>query len=110
MASQQINEVEEAIKDLKNFPRFSSYIILSHDGIVIKWENNIERGRPPMPYEVAVHHAHLVLDLCDKSRRTIGELFEHPDNEVENVRVRTDEYEMIIAQHGNYTLAVLQDM
>jgi hypothetical protein len=30
-------------------------------------------------------------------------------NEVESIRLRTAEYEMIIAQHGNFTLCVTQD-
>jgi len=40
-------------------------------GIVIKYEN--------MEYKRAVHQAHLVLDLCAKSKRYIRELFEPPD-------------------------------
>ena len=29
-------------------------------------------------------------------------------NEVESIRLRTTEYEMIIAQHGNFTFVVMQ--
>jgi hypothetical protein len=31
-----------------------------------------------------------------------------PDHQVESIQLRTDEYEMIIAQYGNYTLVVIQ--
>uniref|UniRef100_A0A7S2XUU9 Roadblock/LAMTOR2 domain-containing protein n=1 Tax=Fibrocapsa japonica TaxID=94617 RepID=A0A7S2XUU9_9STRA len=100
MASQQPNEVEEVIRELKKNPGFDAYVIMNNDGIVIKYEN--------MEYKTAVHHAHLVLDLCTKSKKYIRELFEPPDNEVESLRLRTADYEMIIAQHGNFTLTVLQ--
>jgi len=30
-------------------------------------------------------------------------------NEVDSIRLRTAEYEMIIAQHGNFTIIVTQD-
>ena len=30
-------------------------------------------------------------------------------NEVESLRLKTNEYEMIVAQHGNNTLVVIQD-
>jgi hypothetical protein len=62
-----------------------------------------------MPYAKAVHNAHLILDLCGKSRKKIKELFEPPDNDVESIRLRTDQYEMIIAQHNNFTLIVTQE-
>jgi hypothetical protein len=32
-----------------------------------------------------------------------------PDHQVESVQLRTDDYEMIIAQYGNYTLVVIQN-
>jgi hypothetical protein len=38
---------------------------------VIKYEN--------MDYKRAVHQAHLILDLCAKSKRYIRELFDPPD-------------------------------
>ena len=62
-----------------------------------------------MPYETAVQHSHLVLDLCSKSKKYVRELFDPPDNEVENIRLRTDDYELIAAQHGHFTLIVVQE-
>ncbi|CAN0130412.1 unnamed protein product, partial [Phaeothamnion confervicola] len=98
--TQQPNEVEEAIKDLKRNPGFSSYVIMNNDGIVIKYEN--------MEYGTAVHHASLVLDLTSKAKKYMRELFEPPDNDLESLRLRTPEYEMIVAQHENFTLVALQ--
>jgi dynein light chain roadblock-type len=93
------------VKDLKRHPGFKSYIIMNNDGIVIKWD----QIDTPMPYGKAVQHAHLVLDLCSKSKKYVRELFDGGDNEVENIRLRTDEYELIAAQHGKFTLIVIQE-
>jgi hypothetical protein len=57
-----------------------------------------------MTYRTAVHYAHLVLSLYGKASKYIRDLFEHPDNEVESIRMITKDYEMVIAQHGNFTL------
>lgn len=101
MANQQVNEVDEVIRELKTHHGFSQYAIMNNDGIVIKYEN--------MEYKKAVQHAHLVLDLCAKSRKYMRELFEQYDNEVESLRLKTTDFEMIVAQHGNFTLLVIQD-
>mmetsp|Transcript_14130 Transcript_14130/g.18516 ORF Transcript_14130/g.18516 Transcript_14130/m.18516 type:complete len:123 (+) Transcript_14130:106-474(+) len=100
MANQQPNEVEEVIKELKQNPGFDGYVVMNNDGIVIKWEN--------MEYKTAVHHAHLILDLSAKSRKYMRDLLDPPDNEVESIRLRTVDYEMIVAQHDNFTLVVIQ--
>lgn len=93
-------EVDDVIRDLKRIPGFAAYAILNNDGIIIKYEN--------MSYKDAVHHAHLVLSLCSKASRYMRDLLEAPDNEVESIRLRTNEYEMIIAQHANFTLIATQ--
>ena len=36
------------------------------------------------------------------------DLFDAPDNEVESIRLKTLEYEMVIAQHGNFTVILTQ--
>jgi hypothetical protein len=61
-----------------------------------------------MSYRIAVHHAHQVLALTGKASRYIRDLFDAPDNEVESIRLRTTEYEMIIAQYGNFTVVSTQ--
>uniref|UniRef100_A0A7S2SQX1 Roadblock/LAMTOR2 domain-containing protein n=1 Tax=Rhizochromulina marina TaxID=1034831 RepID=A0A7S2SQX1_9STRA len=101
MASNQTNEVDEVIRELKQNQGFKSYVIIRNDGIVIKYEN--------MDVQKAVQTAHLVLDLCAKSKKYIKELFEPPDNDVESLRLKTLEFEMIVAQYGDYSLVVVQD-
>ena len=54
--------------------------------------------------------AHHITNLYNKSVASIQELFEDPqERHVENVRVRTEQYEMIISSMGSYTLAVFQE-
>ncbi len=66
--SQQPNEVENVVKELKKASGFSAYVIMNNDGIVIKYEN--------MSYQTAVHHAALVLDLAEKSKKYARDLFQ----------------------------------
>eukprot|EP01035_Chromulina_nebulosa_P026027 gene26027-34021_t len=94
------NEVDDTIRDLKKISGFSAYLILNNDGIVIKYEN--------MSYRTAVHYAHVVLSLHSKASKYARDLFDPPDNEVESIRMITKDYEMIIAQHGNFTIVVTQ--
>jgi hypothetical protein len=61
-----------------------------------------------MPYQRAVQHAHHITELYNKSATRIKELFDPDDGPVENVRIRTEEYEMIVSSLGSYTLAVFQ--
>ena len=88
--------VEETIRDLKTIPGFQSYLILNNDGIVIKYEN--------MSYRTAVHYSHQVLGLASKATKYIRDLFDAPDNEVESIRLRTTQSELMIAQQGNFTI------
>lgn len=89
------------VRELKKNPGFSQYAIMNNDGIVIKYEQMNEKK--------SVQYAHLVLDLCAKAKKNIRELFEPPDNEVESLRLKTRDYEMIVAQHGNFTVVVIQE-
>ena len=95
------------MKGLKKLPGFKAYIILNNDGIVIKWDTLSEKNT--MSYQKAVQHSHHILDLCSKSKTHIKELFDPGENHVESIRLRTEEYEMIVAQQGNFTLVVIQD-
>jgi len=99
MANQGINQVDEILKDLQRTPGFKDYIILNNDGIVIR--HTMESN------ERAVQHAHHITELYNKSVAQIQDLFDHPDdNRVENVRMRTEKYEMIVSSIGSYTIAV----
>ncbi|DAZ92955.1 TPA: hypothetical protein N0F65_012996 [Lagenidium giganteum] len=101
MAASAPNEIEEAIKQLKSKPGFSSYILMNNDGIVVKYEN--------LEYREAVMHAYHVLALYGRTRKHIQKLFPDPnENEMEWLRLRTKMHEMIIAQHLRFTLVVIQ--
>ena len=66
--------VDDVIRELKDVPGFTSYLILNNDGIVIKYEN--------MDYKTALHHSHQVLGLTGKASKYIRDLFEANENEV----------------------------
>jgi hypothetical protein len=127
-SQQQMNEIEELIKGLRKCPRFKAYLILNNDGIVIKWD---QEGKP-MPYPKAVQYAHHVMDVFSKSKTFMKELFDvsvvsnkqvvdfkqyinstyflnAQDNNIESIRIRSDDYELIASQEGHYTLVVIQD-
>jgi hypothetical protein len=67
---------------------------------VIKYEN--------MDYKKALHYSHQILTLYAKAAQYTRELFDAPDNEVESIRLKTEDYEMVIAQLGNFTLILTQ--
>ncbi|EWM25080.1 Dynein light chain [Nannochloropsis gaditana] len=99
--TQAMSEVDVILRDLKAQPGFSSYMIMNNDGIVIKYEN--------IEYKRAVQIAHLVLDLASKAKRAARNLLESPENEVESIRLKSRDYELIVGQSGNFTLAVVQN-
>jgi len=108
MAHNQVNEIDELFKELKTAPGFRSYLVLNSDGIVIRWDNGARFS--PMTYQKAVQHAHHIDNLYIKSVERAKYLSIDPqDSRIENIRVRSEEYEMIISKQGGYTLAVLQD-
>ena len=135
MAHNQVNEIDELLKDLKKTPGFKAYLILNSDGIVIRWDqkqvyqqledgggaettanisssnngNNNNNNKQIMTYQRAVQHAHHITELYNKSTAHIKELFDPEDGPVENVRLRTHEYEMIVSSLGLYTFAVFQE-
>ena len=62
-----------------------------------------------MPYEKAVQYSHHVLDLCDKSKVHLKDLFDDGDDQVESIRVRTECHELIVAQEGSYILVIIYE-
>lgn len=101
MAAAAPNEIDEAIKQLKAKSGFSSYILMSNDGIVVKYEN--------LEYKEAVMHAYHVLSLYSRTKKHLQKLFPDPnESEIEWLRLRTKMHEMIIAQHLRFTLVALQ--
>ncbi|RLN14830.1 hypothetical protein BBJ28_00010673 [Nothophytophthora sp. Chile5] len=102
MAAAAPSEIEEVIKQLKSRPGFSSYLLMSNDGIVVKYEN--------LEYKEAIMHAYHVLSLYSRTKKHLQQLFPDPsDSEMDWLRLRTKMHEMLIAQHLRFTLVVLQE-
>lgn len=74
---QNTQEVEDTIRELKKIDGFHGYCIFNNDGIVIKYEN--------MTYKAALHHAHSVLSLMNKSTQYIRDLLSPPDVSCYNI-------------------------
>ena len=94
------HEVDEVMRELKMVDGYLSFAIMNNDGIVIKYEN--------MSYPDAIHLASVVLALSSKASKYTRDLFDNGDNDVESIRLKTADYEMIIAQVGNFTLVLTQ--
>ena len=136
--TQQTNEVDEVCKSLRGKPGFKGFIILNNDGIVIRYgpmtyEQAVQHASLALDLcgkskatmkEIFVSTA-IHIDTCVFSTIALSHYFSihpnsfHPgyrnfttrqpsENRVENVRLRTNNHELIIAQHGNYTLLVIQ--
>jgi hypothetical protein len=71
--TQKINEVDEIISRLQKNRGFKAYLILNNDGVVVKWEQD---GEQPLPYHKVVQYSHHILDLCNKSKSHIKDLFD----------------------------------
>ncbi|CCI42488.1 hypothetical protein ABG067_006979 [Albugo candida] len=103
MAANIPNEIDEAIKQLKSKPGFAAYLIMSNDGIVVRYEN--------LEYREAVMYAYHVLALYARARKQVAKIMGstlQESEEMEWLRLKTKLHEMIIAQHLRYTLVVLQ--
>ena len=97
-----VHPVDEVINKMKEVEGFGGFVICNNDGVVLRHENLGAADK------LGIHHAYHALDLMNKARDHIRTLFEAPENELESVRLKTDNYEMIISQVGNYTLCVMQ--
>jgi hypothetical protein len=62
----------------------------------------------PIPQSV-VHHASLIGDLTHKARDTCHRLLGYEDGDLQVLRLRTKENEIIVAPSSECTLVVLQD-
>lgn len=102
MAAGQTSEVESALKQFcTDNPTVIGYILLNLDGIPVKYHED-------MPYDRAVMYAALMTDYlrnCKKSLREFG-----PDNELQNVRLRTKSMlEIVAIATTEYTLITIQN-
>ena len=87
MAHNQVNEIDELLKDLKKTPGFKAYLILNSDGIVIRWDqaDNVAEGSSQvMTYQSAVQHAHHITVRSCSSRRMV--LLKTYDYEQKNMK------------------------
>eukprot|EP00981_Chlorochromonas_danica_P005785 scaffold1190_cov187-Ochromonas_danica.AAC.17 len=130
------NEVDDTIRELKKITGFTSYLVLNNDGIVIKYENMSYRVAVHHAHlilslcskaskyirdlletpDVSTYHYHLLVTTSSSFSHylcyamlcyaTLCYVMVSSQNEVESIRLITKEYEMIVAQHGNFTLVV----
>jgi hypothetical protein len=61
-----------------------------------------------MSYKAAIHHAHQVLALASKTSKYVKDVFDSSESDLESIRLKTIDYEMVIAQHGNFTMIAIQ--
>lgn len=61
-----------------------------------------------LQYEAAVKVGAMVMELMQKSKLAMANLMDPADAGVENVRLKSKLYEMVVSQSGNYTLVVTQ--
>eukprot|EP00825_Cyclidium_porcatum_P045738 TRINITY_DN7034_c0_g1_i12.p3 TRINITY_DN7034_c0_g1~~TRINITY_DN7034_c0_g1_i12.p3 ORF type:complete len:140 (+),score=40.31 TRINITY_DN7034_c0_g1_i12:273-692(+) len=95
--------VEEILKSLQNLEGADGYVIFNADGIPLK------RFEKKISHEKSVHMAYLFQDLWNVTRKVIQKDLNHPENDVEIIRLRTrQQYEYIITQAGDYTIVVKQ--
>ena len=88
------------LHELESLPGFQTYVVCNNQGIVLKYNG--------MEYERAVHTATLCLDMMEKSKAGMSTVMEPADCEVENVRLKTNNYELIMSQMNNFTMIVTQ--
>ena len=70
MAQNNTNDVDEVLKSIKQTAGFLAYIIMNCDGVVVRHD--------PLPYEEAVQHASLALNLYSKSQMSAKSIFVSP--------------------------------
>jgi hypothetical protein len=100
--------VDEIIKGIKDQPGYEAHIVLNNEGIVIHFDQAEKDGE--MTYVKAVHYAGHILPLYKKTRACMEQLKELKLSEtgvVEKIVLRTQDKEVIVAQHGQYTLLVI---
>mmetsp|Transcript_16884 Transcript_16884/g.48206 ORF Transcript_16884/g.48206 Transcript_16884/m.48206 type:complete len:177 (+) Transcript_16884:240-770(+) len=107
-AGNQGNEVDEVIRKVMAIESVSRYVIFNKDGIVLRyegWPNEDGDGG----YRKCVQLAGTVSNLVHHSSQGCQDLLAPPNNEVECLRLKTREYEMIIAPAPSFTMVAIQD-
>ncbi len=69
------------MKGLKENPGFKAYLVLTSDGVVLRWDQEGDA----MPYEKAVQYSHHILDLYCKSKGHLSDLFDVSDCTLDSI-------------------------
>mmetsp|Transcript_590 Transcript_590/g.854 ORF Transcript_590/g.854 Transcript_590/m.854 type:complete len:123 (-) Transcript_590:123-491(-) len=107
-AAQQANEVDEVVKSLTSVENVSRYVIFNKDGIVLRHEGwPSESG--DQGYRKCVQLAATVAPLVHHCSKGCQDLLPPPNNDVECLRLKTKNYEMIVSPGSNYTVVAIQE-
>eukprot|EP00615_Pteridomonas_danica_P020222 CAMPEP_0114388120 /NCGR_PEP_ID=MMETSP0102-20121206/7725_1 /TAXON_ID=38822 ORGANISM="Pteridomonas danica, Strain PT" /NCGR_SAMPLE_ID=MMETSP0102 /ASSEMBLY_ACC=CAM_ASM_000212 /LENGTH=122 /DNA_ID=CAMNT_0001545471 /DNA_START=27 /DNA_END=395 /DNA_ORIENTATION=+ len=93
--------VENMILKMREIEGFTGYVICNNNGIVIRYE-----GRT---YDEAVHLVSGVLGLYQKSKLAVTHLLNPEDSAIENIRLKSNDYELVVSQEGNFTMIATQN-
>jgi len=91
------NEVDDMIKRIQASKGVQGLIIVDSDGIPI---------RSSMDNETTLHYAALISQLTVHAKRLVHEL--DPNQELEQLRLRSLKHEIIVAPESKYIMIVVQ--
>lgn len=111
-AESGLPEVDILLRGLLSLPGVEGFMVYNESGIPIKWSTAgfVKPGMNtthPIPPSVT-HHSTLIADLTDKAHSTCVRLLGPEEGEVQSLRLKTKDNEMIITPRGDTTLVVLQ--
>ncbi|GBG30809.1 Dynein light chain roadblock-type 1 [Hondaea fermentalgiana] len=102
------NEVDEVIKRVMAIENVTRYVVFNKDGIVLRYEGwPSEEGDGG--YRKCVQLAGTVANLVNHCSQGCQDMLAPPNNEVECLRLKTRNYEMIVAPGANFTMVAIQE-
>mmetsp|Transcript_4860 Transcript_4860/g.8846 ORF Transcript_4860/g.8846 Transcript_4860/m.8846 type:complete len:141 (-) Transcript_4860:242-664(-) len=105
-----------ALKNLtnpQNNEGVESFIVMNEAGIAIKASNNLStkiQGQQPVPNEKAAHYAANISHLLTKVKASVKLMDtgkSTPEDELQSIRLRTKDNEIIVVPAEKYTLIVI---
>ena len=105
-AQQGIPDVnaDEQLKALVNYEGVLGYVIYNSEGIPLKKMDSV------ISHEKAVQYAALLGEFWNVTNKIIKRGLKKPDNEIDNIRMRTaQQTELIISQVGDLYIVCIQD-
>lgn len=105
-AQQGIPDVnaDEQLKALVSYEGVLGYVIYNNEGIPLKKMDSV------ISHEKAVQYAALLGEFWNVTNKIIKRGLKKPDNEIENIRMRTaQQTELIISQVGDLYIVCIQD-